>query len=413
MALSIYDHAKLSQNPLSVAALMEVATSDQLFSMLPFVPKEGEGFDYTREVSTGSFAFIADDYASTITESTGEDERVHVPKREAAADFYVDLFSQLNQSAMVSAFDRQALKKFKAAGRTLAENVINGGYVTGFTAGAFPSGDYVDALVSAAPYQDSNRFGPGSLKYTHTGTFLQYRAPGDRDYGTAVACASDGSYTLTSDNPSKWIRVTLDVSDATADLEVLFRLTSSTNEFDGLINLVSLAQTRSSVGANGDAYAYAILDELIDAVKVRQNLAFIMHSKLVRKHMALDRGLGGATVGDLPNNAGVVPTYRGIPLLANDWIGTAETKAGSSTLSSVYLASLSAEEGLWMGALGGAANAVQASPKDAIVLGFNLQNLGPIQAAAGNRIGGRLSWFGGLALGSTLSAARAKEIETV
>lgn len=410
MAQTIYDAMKKSVNPFTVALFKSIATSDELFSVLPFVPKHGEGFSYLREVSTGSFNFLAPGHTS-VASSTGEDELVLVPKREAAEDFYVRNFAQENLGDEVDQLDLQTMKKGKAAGRTISNKVINGGNITGFTMEAFQSGAYIDSLDASAPWIDSDRRGPGSIKYTHTGTFLQFRAPGDRDYGPQVACASDAAYTLVSDNPSKWITVTLDVSDATADKVTDITFTSSTNDFDGLAKLVDSSQVRTSTGSNGDALTFAILDELIDSVKCKDNLAFIMPSALRRKYKNLERTMGGASVVDLPGSHMQVPSYEGIPILKNDWIGTAESKGSGTTLSSVYLASLAPEEGLWMGALGGGSFDVQGDPRDASVLGFRLYELGQSQAGSSSH-GRRLAWFGGLALGSNLAAARASELVT-
>ncbi len=414
---TLVDAAKLSQNPFAVANFKAIATSDELFSMLDFVPKGGESFTYTREKALPSFGFIADDYAGNIAQSTGTDELIHVPKRVAVSDFYVDAFQMENMAGQISPLDRQTVKKFKAAGRTLADKVINGRnttLTTGFTIEAFQSGNYVDS-ITAGPWLDSGRHGPGEIKYTHTGTFAQFRAPGDVNFGPQVACATDGTYMLYSDNPSKWIAVTLDVSDATANAIRRITFSSTSNEFDGLKCLVSSGQTRSSTNANGDQVSFKILDELIHSVKERQvgKMAFIMHSSVVQLVESLMRATPWALPPMvLPGGVAQVPQYKNIPILTNDWIGKDESKGSATTLSSIYLCNLAPESGLYMGALGGQSFNVQADPRDASVLGFRLTDLGAIQAGAGNAVGRRLAWYGALALGSDLAAARAKEIVT-
>lgn len=412
---TLVDAAKLSQNPFMVANFKSIATSDELFSLLEFVPKGGESFSYTREKSIGSFGFLADNNTGDIPESTGTDELVTVPKRQAGADYYVDHFDIANQSGSINPLDRQTIKKFKVAGRTLADKFINGRNTGGFSIQAFQSGPYVDA-VTAGPWMDSGRHGPGDIKYTHSGTFVQFRAPGDVTYGPAVAAASDGSYLLLSDNPNKWIYVTLDVSDATADAVRQLLFTSSSNEFDGLNVLISTGQTRSSVGAAGDQPSFAILDELIHSVKEKTvgKMAFTMHSTLIQRYESLMRAAGwGIPSMKLPGSGAEVPMYKGYPLLGNDWITKTESKGGTSTLSSIYFANFAPEVGVYMGTLGGDRFVVEADPRDVSVLGFSVMNLGPIQKGSGNKVGGRIVWYGGLALGSDLAAARAKEIITV
>lgn len=164
--------------------------------------------------------------------------------------------------------------------------MIGGGYITGITLGSnFAGGVGVDALVSASAFMDSNRNGLALLKYVHSGTLLSFQAPGDRTFGPAVDISGgDGDFTLVSDNPSKWVKLTLDVSDFSANGETTIAFTSSTNEFDGLATLMSSSQIRTSTGANGDVASFAILDELSDSVKARDNLAYIMPAALRNKY---------------------------------------------------------------------------------------------------------------------------------
>ena len=412
MAQTIYDAAKTSEIPFTVEAFLQLATSDEMFGILPFVGKDGESFSYTREKSLGSFGFVADDHSS-VPESTGADEVIAVAKREAVADFKVRNFAQKNLAGRVNPLDRQTVTKFKAAGQTLAQAVMGGTYITGFTLGDnFQGGAGVDALVDHSAFMDTNRSGPASLKYTNTGTLLQFRAPGDRTYGAAVNIGGgDGNYTLYGDNPSKWITVTLDVSDFSADSERVLYFTSTTNEMDGLATLMSSGQIRSASGTNGDEPTFAILDELLDSVKVRDNMAFVMNADLRRKYKSLLRATNATEPMDIMGGKFRVPTYEGVPILKNDWILSNESKGSSSNLSSVYLASFSAEQGFWMGALGGEVFDVQADPRDVTVLGFRLEDLGQIQAGA-SAVGRRLMFFGGAALGSDLAAARAKNLIT-
>lgn len=414
MATTLLEAGRATQNPFSAAVIKELVMADQMLPLMPMVPYKGLGFSYQREMSLGSFAFLPDSSA-TIAESTGADETITVQNRQAGADFYV----QAAAMEFTNEYEKQALKKTKKAGQVVANKMINGTNIathtlssgTIFTQGGGATTPYVDALVAASSYMDSDRHGPGSIKYTHTGTFLQYRAPGDSEYGAQVACASDGDYTIYSVNTSKWITVTLDVSDATANTEALIRFTSTSYDFDGLKVLMAPGQVRASSGASGDALSLAILDELIHSVYTGNNRFFLMHSKLILKFNALIRAAGGATMAELTTGI-KVPSYQDIPILRNDSIGITETKS-VSTLSSVYLVSLEEDEGLYMGALGGETFNVDADPREAALMGFRLTNLGAIQdGTKGNVVGGRLAFYGGLALGSTKSAARAKEIVT-
>lgn len=412
MALTLYEAMEASQNPYQAEMLKQIATSDNMFAIVPWIPKMGEGFPIEREVSTGSFASITP--GGTVLESTGKTEKVTISNREFAADFFVPNFAQAMMSDRVSPLERQTMMKLKAAGRTLAGKMITGGSISSATVDAFDTGAYVDALVAASPFI-RDREGPGELKYTHSGTALQFRAPGDQDFGDAVTASADGNYTLTSQDPSKWITVTLDVSDATLNQTKRIVFTAS-GEFDGLQNQVTSGQTRSATGTDGDALSFPILEELVDAVKNRSGqLAFVMHSKVRRKYNALVRGTGGTDPGFIiegPLGKILLPSFAGIPILTNDNVPTTESKGSSgSTLSSVYLANFGDGEGVYMGAFGNGRQDVQADPRDASVLGFQIFELG--QKAGESKVGRRLCWFGGMACGSDLSLARAKNIITV
>jgi len=412
MTLTIYDAMKASTNPFAVLMLKQIATSDELFSILPFEPKAGEGFTYRREKSLGNFGFIGAGTTS-IPQSTGTSEIITVHKREAVEDFYIANFAQDNLAGLVSPVDEETSKKFKVAGRKIANTAINGGFITSFVMDALQNGVLIDTLVATSAFIDSDRDGPGSLKYVNSGTLLSFRAPGDRTYGPTVTISADGTYTLVSDNPSKWIKVTLDVSDASADCERIITFASSTNEFDGLKKLVAPGQVLASSGTNGDAVSFNLLDRLLAAVKIRENRVFVMNAALVQKYESLMRA-GGWNIPTitLPNSAIQVPAYKGIPLLTNDWIASTETKGSASTLSSVFCVSLSPDEGFYMGALGGSSFQVEADPRNASVLGFRLRDLGQIQSGAGSSFGRRLSWYGAPALGSDLAAARGSELIT-
>ncbi len=407
MSETLLDAWKRSQRFLSKLVLKELVTYDQLLPMMPMVPKPGIGFTFTREKTLPSFGWIPD-ASATVLESTGSDEIISVMNRQAVSDFYVPAMADASSDEFLN----QSAKKFKAAGLELSRTIVNGGNITGVTVEAFQSGAYVDALVSSSSYMDSYRDGLGSLRYTHSGTLLAFRAPGDAAYGPNVACTTDGNYTLYADNPSKWIKVTLDVSDATADAERVIRFTSSTNEFDGLKVLVTPGQTRTSSGASGDALSLGILDELIDSVQAGSNRVFVANGKVIRKFKELLRAGGGVDMVELASGV-KVPEYGGIPFIRNENILSNETKT-VSTLSSVYLLSLGEDEGVYLGALGGEKFNVDADPMEASLMGFRLDDLGPIQdGTKGNVRGGRLAWYGGLAMGSQKSCARASEIVTV
>lgn len=411
MALSLYEAAKLSRNPLARGVMLAIATSDELISQLPMMGVPGESFVYNREKALPTAEFVAPDHGS-LTESSATFDRVIVPMRLLVTDLDVYDFAEEQMADTNGQRATQLAQKLKAVGRKIADKSITGAYMTSATISEATTspGLAIDA-VTASFGQDSDRHGPGSIKYTHAGTFWQYRAPGDRTHGAQVACAADGSFTLYSDNPSRYVVLTLDVSDATADGEVHIRFSSTTNEPDGLQRLGS--QLISSTGANGDALSFDVLDQLIDEkVKVRERLVFLMNSKLKRKFYGLARALGGAGIEtvNLPGVTAPVPAYRGIPILQNDWITSAEAKGAATTLSSVYLTSLGEEGFHARVGMGGGSMNVDADPRSARIMGIKIRDVGDLEGKEAKRT--RVSWYGAFALGSDLAMARASQIIT-
>lgn len=410
MALTLYEASKLSRNPLASGILKAVATSDELMAVMPARATMGEAISYKRVKALPTVGFVAP--GGTVSESSGTFDQVTTALRIINSDVDTLLFSEEQQGDVENQRAIQVNLKAKALGRKLGEKLVTGKYATSVAFSASIAGV---ASPVAGPNQDTDRHGPGSLFFDQSASTLQYRGPGDRDYGEAVDVSSNGTYTLSSDNPNK--RLTVTVTSASlpgADAEVLVRISSTSNEFDGLEDLCPEAQTVESGGTNGDALSFDVLDELIDEkLKVRENAYFVMNGKLKRKFLALLRATGGATPADMAV-AGInrpVPTYRGIPILQNDHIPSNEAKGSASDLSSVYLASMEAEEGLsWR--VGGRGEGVLADldPRAVRIMGTKLRMIGELEDSEHHRM--RLSWYGCVRLGSELAIARASELIT-
>jgi hypothetical protein len=421
MAMTMFDAAKISRNPLTRGVLLGVATTNELISMFPWVPKSGNAWSYDREAALPSIEFVSPTHSS-LTESSGTINQVTAEMRIIDSD--VDVYNHVQNQNDPNG-DPKAIQlgmKLKALGQKIQAKMITGGYTTGF---AVSTNATMSAAVTAAvpnAHADSDRRGPGALKYTHAGTFWQYRAPGDVTYGPQVAAASNGTYTLFSDNTSKSVAVTLTVASATANGECLLTFTSSTNEIDGLNKLIPTSQTIASTGASGDALSFDVLDQLLfEKIKVRENLVFLMNSKLKRKYMSLVRSASGGLKADeialpvLGMNGQMserrVPAYNGVPILQVDDIPSNEVKT-VSTLSSVYCVSLTPEVGFYGGVQSvGGAELSSLDPYTARILGVKLYDVGQLEQKAASRT--RVEWFGAMALGSEYAAARASELVTV
>lgn len=412
MAASLLDHMKTSRNPLMQGILKAVATSDELTSQLPFASVMGDSFSYNREKALPTVEFVSPTHAA-ITESSATFDKVTVPLRMIVSDVDVYEFAARQQNTDgMDATAVQVEKKLKALGRTIGQKVITGAYATGSTVNEALGGT---TIASIGPNQDSTRRGPGSIQFVLAGTLMSYRAPGDRTYGTAVNVGVNGTYTLTSDNPSNWIRVTIVAASLPAANAVSeFTISSSSEEYDGLNTLIPTThgQVISSTGANGDEMSFAALDRAIDEfVKVRDNLFFIGNAKLKAKFMGLQRSLGGTVPADvqLPGIGRPVPAYRGIPFLQNDWITSAEAKGASTTLSSLWLASLS-DDGLSMVVGNDPGANVDTDPRSSRFMGVRVRNIGELEQKEAQRT--RVSMYVSTKLGSELAVCRVRELVT-
>jgi len=416
MALTLYEAAKMTRNPLTRGVMLAVATTNELLSLFPWSPVNGTSFDYNREKDLTSVGFVSATHTS-IAEGGATFDRVTVPMRlmEHDVDVYNYVANQNDPNG--SQKDVQIAQQLKAAGRTLQAKMFTGAFASGFLVVGSMSAAVSAAVPSA--HTDSTLQGPGSIKYTHTGQFWQYRAPGDRVYGPQVAATIDGTYVLLSDNPSRFVAVTLVVASATADSEMHITFTTSSDEPDGLNKmLTNTSQVRASIGANGDALSFSILDQLIyDFVKVRDNRVICMNGSLKRKYMELVRATGGihpeqiklpAFGSSMQFGGQMVPSYEGIPILQVDDIPNNEAKGSGTTLSSIYLISLG-EEGFHGGVQAtGDVQDVALDPYTARIMGFKLYDLGQRQSKGAD--GTRIEWMGAYALGSRLAAARAPEL---
>lgn len=408
MAITYFEAAKISRNPTNVAIFKEIVTEDQLFSILPMVGKDGDSFINWRQktVPTASFA---DPNHTSIPESSPAWEPIVVPKREILDDVDVryDVFLAHGQKHMNNAM----LEKFRAVARTLSDKLINGAYATSVTFS--PTIAQITAS-SVSALQDTRLFGQGVLEYSTTSGW-RYRAPGDQDFGEWQTAPGAGSVTLPSDSPSRTITITTSANPA-ANLVSAVTIASTTHEFDGLRKLIGTPQVIAPTGgAAGDAISFPKLDQLLRKVKYTRDRVFLMRGEVIDKFLQLVRTSGGLeprhimlpSFGQGGSVEREVMSYRGVPILVNDWIGTDTQNGGAS--SSIYLTALGEQNGgIYCGVFSGSSEDVDADPYGRSVLGLGVIDVGILESV--NVIRKRIYWHGALALSSTLGAARAEGI---
>lgn len=110
----------------------------------------------------------------------------------------------------------------------------------------------------------------------------------------------------------------------------------------GILGLVPAGQVISANNgsANGAPLSFEDLDALIDLVvdKDGQVDYLMMNGRTRRAYLALLRSLGGTSPDDIYTmpSGRKVPSYRGIPILRNDWVPITQTMGATNTCTSVF-----------------------------------------------------------------------------
>lgn len=109
----------------------------------------------------------------------------------------------------------------------------------------------------------------------------------------------------------------------------------------GLLGLAAAGQKffAGNAAANGAPLSFDDLDALIDLVTDKDGQVdyLMMNGRTRRAYLALLRGLGGTSPGDIYTMASgrQVPAYRGIPIFRNDWIPINQTRGAATNATSV------------------------------------------------------------------------------
>jgi hypothetical protein len=412
MGLTFPEALKLVSNAYVQGIGKSIVTVDAFSAAVPLLTVQGDSFKGWREGTLPTGGAFIDDTGVTSEESVGTLDQIDIPMRRIVGNMDID--DQANDAGD-NVTGVHLAKKVKATWRRVQQTMITGNRVTSHTLSA--AGAPMTALASFnyGPWLDSSRRGPGAIKYTHVGTSWQFRAPGDVDYGAPVVVASGvQTVVLKSWNESKWIQVTITAATATANGETMITFASSTNEFEGLNEIVEPARVIDPVGGTGDAFSFALMDQMITNEKVRVNRAFLVNSSIEEKIYAAYRTMGGLEprMVQVPGyGGGEVLSYRGVPVLVCDFIPSNENVGGNLTCSSLYLASMDADEGLFLGvASGGTSTLVDADPFQRSVLGFKFTDVGALEGKDARRT--RVAFRGAVGLRSNLALVRKRGVQT-
>ena len=416
MPLSLVELLKSEADPVMSGLIENIVTVDQFTANLPMMSiGTADHINWLREKSLPTT--LTPTSGASITPDTAlEFDRVTSYVRRFVIDQDIDVLDSGAAGGMSMARAKAISAAGKSLGRKYSQDVLTGDATWTVTVNDYGSSGYTGATIVVGPGHDA-RNGVGLIKYTHAGTLLQYRAPGDAEYGAAVTVAS--GVKVYSDNPNKWVQVTFTAGAGAANgvLVFSFAATASSTPIDGLSRLLAAGQTIAATGADGDDVSLALLDQLADLCSDKNGRkVFLMHSRTRRKVMALLRAAGGATVTEYKSEiAGMgqsepIPLYNGIPMLRSDFLSIAETVGATTTATRIYCLTLGEDAGV-----SGIFSTASADAADAGEIlsvgptGLTVVNVGTVQNADSKRL--RVKAYWGLASKSELGVACATGIK--
>jgi len=414
-ALPLVELLKGTSDPVAAGVIENIITTDQVLAMLPMQSIGSRGsLTFRREKALPGVSKPTSG-ASITADSALEFTRAMAFCRRLVVDQDLDVLDAGDSGGIIAAKATAISKASKAIARTFGDDIITGNSNWTVTVNDFGSSGYTAATIVVGPGHDPSRGAVGTIKYTHSGTTVQYKAPGDVEYGTAVSYSA--GVKVYSDNEDKWITVNFSSGSASANGVTVFTISGGDQEVDGVQRLAAAGQTISSTGSNGDAITLATLDQLADLVTDNGGpKVYIMTKRTRRAVMALLRAAGGATQSEYrdvlaamgnPTTQQIL-TYNGIPILCSDFIPINESKGSGSTLTSVYCATIGPDAGLSVIYSDASLDAEDMNVISRGPGGLTVVDLGTVQNADVKRV--RVKAYWGLVNKSEKGLARAKEI---
>lgn len=116
--------------------------------------------------------------------------------------------------------------------------------------------------------------------------------------------------------------------------------TGASNQFTGLLNLVSAGQKGTLSGTNGSNLSFTIMDEMIDLVVDKDGAVdyILMPARTIRSYKVLLRALGGVTINEVVTlpNGDTVMGYSSIPIFRNDYLPVNQTKGTGTNCTTIF-----------------------------------------------------------------------------
>lgn len=350
MALTLQQIRGATSDRVAIATVDTLKVTDQFLAALPWErTPNGSLFGYERIVTNPTAAFVARGSALSNTD-TLKVVPVDARTKRCYAQQSIDRSNAGDAGGIASVRGRKVATAMSAIGLVIGNKLLNGdtnltGTINSDSTLAVANGF---SITDVGPNIDTSR-GEGALKYTHTGTLVQFRAPGEYEFGEAVAISTSTVAKVYGYNGDTWVEVTHGTQAMSADGRAVVTFSGGTAEFDGVFSLLKGQTSRiiyaNSDAANGANLALSDLDHLEKMVKAPQSdKAFILSARTMTTVEGLLRAAGGATMQEYQGVQ--VMKYKNIPLLWTDYMPTTQTRGSASTCSSILCTTLGVGRGL-------------------------------------------------------------------
>lgn len=340
-----------NRDPSAAMVADTLLKNDQLLGNLPLISTGSRAlFTYDRKVANSTPAFIARD--GSMSSNTGYTEVNIIGRTQRIYDQQgVDRSNANDAGGLARVKAKRAAASIAALGLTLGDKILTGAQtVTGTLVGATLTQANGFSVTAVGPNVIADR-GPWLFKYTHSGTLVQVKAPGDPDYGAAVAIGTSTTADVYSYNQDQYVTVAHGSQAMSANDAGVIVISGGTNQFDGVFELIKKQTSRilyaGSAATNGAVLSLTDLDNIIEMVKgsARSDKRLIMGTRTWLSFQVLIRAAaGGITPVELAGQ--LLPSYNSVPILVTDFMPTTQTRGSTSTCSSVICTTFGEDGGL-------------------------------------------------------------------
>ena len=189
--LPLVELIKGVSDPVAAGVIENVITADQLTAQMPFRSLGlADSITYRREKTLPGVSKPASG-GSITADNALEFTRAQSFVRRLVVDQDIDILDSGASGGLVQARAAAIAAAAKAIGRTYGLDIINGNANWTVAVNTFGGTGYTAATIVVGPGHDPRVSGGlGTLRYTHSGTTLKYKAPGDAEFGALVSNAA-------------------------------------------------------------------------------------------------------------------------------------------------------------------------------------------------------------------------------